>query len=302
MGTPQFALPSLQAVKDGGHAIAAAYAQPPRPAGRGGRLRSSPVALWCDRNGIEVRTPRTLRDERVLAELAGLRPDYIVVAAYGLILPQAVIDIPRLGCINVHASLLPRWRGAAPIQRAIMAGDRETGICIMSMEAGLDTGPVHLSETITLDGIDAGEATDRLSVLGAELLARYLGSPDRFPPLIQSSEGATYASKIAKAECAIDPGRPAEEVARLVRAMAPSPGAWICFRHERIKILCADAVDGEGRPGELLDGRMTIACGRGALRVHRAQRPGRTPLHPKDLVLGFPMEKGEHVEVGRPSG
>lgn len=296
MGTPAFAVPTLDALVSAGHEVVAIYTQPPRPAGRGGRLRPSPVHERALALGIEVATPTSLRPQDRIDALSGLRPDWIVVAAYGMILPKTVLAVPRFGCLNVHGSLLPRWRGAAPVQRAIMAGDAETGICIMDMEAGLDTGPVRLREALPLAGLTTGRAMDALATMGARLMVDVLSDPDAHPAVAQPEQGVTYAEKIDKAEARIDPTKPAVFTARMVIAMSPSPGAWLQVGGERIKVLCADAVDGSGEPGTFVDGRMTLACSDGLLRIHRAQRAGRSPLHPEDLVIGFPIPEGSRVD------
>lgn len=295
MGTPQFAVPTLDALVEAGHEILAVYTQPPRPAGRGGRPRPSPVHQRALALDIEVRHPASLKPQSEIDAIASLRPDWIVVAAYGMILPRVVLALPSRGCLNVHGSLLPRWRGAAPVQRAIMAGDAETGICIMDMEAGLDTGPVRLREAMPLAGMTTGRTMDALAAMGARLMAEVLADPDGHPPVPQPDEGVIYADKIDKREARLDPSRSASELARTVMAMAPSPGAWIEVGGERIRILCADAVEGAGEPGRFVDGRMTLACGEGLLRIHRAQRAGRSPLHPEDLVAGFPIPAGTPV-------
>jgi len=212
-----------------------------------------------------------------------------------MILPGRVLSIPRSGCINVHGSLLPRWRGAAPVQRAILAGDEETGICIMDMEAGLDTGPVRLRGAIPLAGMTTGRAMDALAVLGARLMVETLADPGSRPPVPQPTEGVTHAAKIEKSEARIDPAMDAVQIARTVRAMSPSPGAWMMVGDERIKILCADAIEGSGEPGVFVDDRMTLACGSGLLRIHRAQRPCKSPLHPEDLTSGFPIPRGTRI-------
>lgn len=295
MGTPQFAVPTLDALVEAGHEVLAVYTQPPRPAGRGGRPRPSPVNERATALGIEVRHPASLKPQAEIDAIADLRPDWIVVAAYGMILPRAVLAAPTRGCLNVHGSLLPRWRGAAPVQRAIMAGDAETGICIMDMEAGLDTGPVRLREAMPLAGMTTGRAMDQLADMGARLMVDVLADPAGHPSIPQSQDGVTYAEKIDKREARLDPSRPATELARTVMAMSPSPGAWIEVSGERIRVLCADAVEGAGVPGRFVDGRMTLACGEGLLRIHRAQRPGKSPLHPEDLVAGFPIAAGTFV-------
>jgi len=295
MGTPAFAVPTLDALVAAGHDVVSVHTQPPRPAGRGGRPRRSAVHERAEALGIPVWTPTSLRSDVEIARIEEIAPDWIVVAAYGMILPGRVLSIPRSGCINVHGSLLPRWRGAAPVQRAILAGDEETGICIMDMEAGLDTGPVRLRGAIPLAGMTTGRAMDALAVLGARLMVETLADPGSHPPVPQPTEGVTHAAKIEKSEARIDPAMDAVQIARTVRAMSPSPGAWMMVGDERIKILCADAIEGSGEPGVFVDDRMTLACGSGLLRIHRAQRPCKSPLHPEDLTSGFPIPRGTRI-------
>ncbi len=292
MGTPEFSVPVLQALVDAGHDVVAVYTQPPRRAGRGKALTPSPVQARAEALGIAVKTPATLRDAAAQAEFAGLGADVSVVAAYGLILPRAVLDAPRLGCLNVHASLLPRWRGAAPIQRAILAGDAETGVCIMQMEAGLDTGPVLLEERTPIERTTAGTLTDELSAMGARMMVRVLGDLPGHPPMPQPEAGTTYAAKIDKAEALIDFTVPADAVERQVRAFNPSPGAFFQFAGERIKVLAADVVDFEGAPATVIDAPLTIACGSGALRPVLLQRAGRGAMTPAELLRGFPIPIG----------
>jgi methionyl-tRNA formyltransferase len=247
MGTPDFSVPVLQALVDSGHDVVAAYSQPPRRAGRGKALTPSPVQARAEALEIAARTPVSLRDAAAQAEFAALGADVAVVAAYGLILPRAVLEAPRLGCLNVHASLLPRWRGAAPIQRAILAGDAETGVGIMQMELGLDTGPVRLEGRTPVDGKTAGALTDELSVMGARLMVKVLGDLAAYPAVPQPEDGVTYAPKIDKAEARIDWSRSAVEVERQIRAFNPAPGAFFEFQGERIRVLATDRHPGEGR-------------------------------------------------------
>jgi len=291
MGSPDFAVPSLDALIAAGHEIACVYTQPPRPAGRGKGERKTAVHRRAEELGIEVRCPRTLRDPDEQAKFAALDADLAVVAAYGLILPKAVLEAPRLGCINVHASLLPRWRGAAPIQRAILAGDEVTGVTIMRMEEGLDTGPMLLKRQTDVDRKTAGELTEELALLGADALVEWLENPAT--PVPQPADGVTYANKIDKSEARIDWTRPADEVERQVRALAPSPGAWFEANGERIKLLEA-AVGGDagGDPGQVLDDSLSIGCGTGYLRPLKVQRAGRTPMRIDELLRGFPIPKG----------
>ena len=291
MGSPDFAVPSLDALVGAGHEVVAAYAQPPRPAGRGKAERKTPVQQRAEELGIAVRTPRTLRDAEEQERFRALDADFAVVAAYGLILPTPILDAPKHGCINVHASLLPRWRGAAPIQRAILAGDETSGVTIMKMDEGLDTGPMLLRRELDIRGKNAGQVTDQLAELGAEALLEWLANP--VPPEPQPAEGATYASKIDKAETRIDWFRPAEEIERQVRAFAPAPGAWFEANGERVKLLKAAAgADASGSPGEVLDDCLSIACASGYIRPLMVQRAGRAPMSAGELLRGFPIPKG----------
>jgi methionyl-tRNA formyltransferase len=285
MGTPDFSVPVLEALHQR-HEIVAVYCQPPRPAGRGKADRPSPVQAKAEAFGLPVRHPVSLRNPEAVAEFAALGADVAVVVAYGLILPQAVLDAPRLGCLNIHASLLPRWRGAAPIHRAIMAGDRETGICIMQMEAGLDTGPVLLREAVEIGAEETtAELHDRLSALGARLIAEAL---DRLPlPAVpQATDGVTYAAKIDKVEARVDWTRPAEEVDRLIRGLSPFPGAWVEVNGERVKLLRSRLAEGKGSPGQVLQG-FTIACGEGAVEITEAQREGKRPMPASEVLRGL---------------
>ncbi|RWR06677.1 methionyl-tRNA formyltransferase [Paenirhodobacter populi] len=288
MGTPEFSVPVLEALA-ARHEVAAVYSQPPRPAGRGKKDRPSPVHARAEELGLPVRTPRNLKSAEDRAALAALDADVAVVVAYGLILPQAVLDAPRQGCLNIHASLLPRWRGAAPIHRAIMAGDTETGICVMRMEAGLDTGPVLLREATPIGPTDTtGDLHDRLSTMGARMIIDAL---DRLPDLIpqpQPETGVTYAAKIDKAEARIDWSRPAAELVRHINGLSPFPGAWCEIHGERIKLLRAAPAEGAGTPGKVLHG-FTIACGTGALTVLEAQREGKRPLPAADILRGLTL-------------
>ncbi len=290
MGSPEFAVPTLEALVAAGHEVVAAYTQPPRPAGRGKAERPTAAAERAAALGIPVRTPTSLREGATQREFAGLEADVAVVAAYGLILPQAVLDAPACGCLNVHGSLLPRWRGAAPVQRAIMAGDRVTGVTIMAMEAGLDTGPMLMQRELEIETNNAAQVTEKLAKLGAAMMVEVLaaGMFDGEP----QPEGATYAAKISKAESRIDWTRPAVELERLVRGLAPYPGAWFDHQGERIKLLAAEPAEGDGAPGEVLDARLTVACGDGALRPTLLQREGRAPMGVKALLRGFAMPKG----------
>src|SRR5438067_5605700 len=250
MGSPEFAVPSLDALVEAGHDVVAVYSQPPRPAGRGKGERRTAVHERAEELGIEVRTPKTLRNEEEQTRFRELNADLAVVAAYGLILPKPVLDAPRLGCINVHASLLPRWRGAAPIQRAILAGDETSGVTLMQMDEGLDTGPMLMRHTLDIRGKNAGQVTEEIANIGARLLVQWLDNPAPAEP--QPIAGATYASKIDKAETRIDWSRSAAEIERQVRAFAPSPGAWFEANGERIKLLAAELIDRSAKSGEVL--------------------------------------------------
>ena len=277
MGSPDFAVPSLDALVEAGHQIIAAYCQPPRPAGRGKATSRTAVHQRAEQLGIPVRTPRTLRDADEQARFRGLDADLAVVAAYGLILPGPILEAPKAGCINVHASLLPRWRGAAPIQRAILAGDEASGATIMRMDEGLDTGPMLLQRELDIDGKTAGQVTEKLAQLGAAALIDWLDHPT--PPEPQPDEGVTYAAKISKAEARLDWSASAEQVERQVRAFNPVPGAWFEVIGERIKILdAAVGSDASGKPGEVLDDCLNIACGEGYIRPLNVQRAGRGVL------------------------
>ena len=291
MGSPEFAVPALDALVEAGHEIAAVYCQPPRPAGRGKADRKTVVHQRAEELGLEVRTPRTLRDADEQAKFAALGADLAVVAAYGLILPKAILEAPKMGCVNIHASLLPRWRGAAPIQRAILAGDEGTGVTIMQMDAGLDTGPMLLKCELPLNRKNAGQATEELAKLGATALLEWIAN--RYPPEQQPEEGVTYASKIDKAEARIDWTRRAEEIERQVRAFAPIPGAWFEANGERIKLLDARAGgDAAGKPGEVLDDCLNVAAGEGYVRPLKVQRAGRSAMTVDELLRGFAIPKG----------
>ncbi|PVX31112.1 methionyl-tRNA formyltransferase [Sphingomonas pokkalii] len=295
MGTPDFAVPVLDALVEAGHDIAAAYSQPPRPGGRRGKaLTPSPVHARADALGIEVRTPLSLKGAEEQAALATLGVDVAVVAAYGLILPRAVLAAPRLGCLNVHGSLLPRWRGAAPIERAILAGDAETGVGIMQMEAGLDTGPVRLEGRTPIDRKTAGELRAELSAMGARLMVQVLADFDAYPPIVQPEDGITYASKIDKAEARLDFTRSAVEVERAVRAFNPAPGAFFELNGERFRIHAADLVEASG-PAGMVGEDLLIHCGEGAIRPTSIQRAGRGVMTVADLLRGFPIPAGTQL-------
>ncbi|KJS41296.1 MAG: methionyl-tRNA formyltransferase [Roseovarius sp. BRH_c41] len=296
MGTPDFSVPVLEALVAAGHEVAAVYCQPPRPAGRGKKDRPSPVQARAEALGLPVRHPVSLKEAEAQAEFAALKADVAVVVAYGLILPQAVLDAPARGCLNIHASLLPRWRGAAPIHRAIMAGDAETGICIMQMEAGLDTGPVLLRGAMTIGPQETtGELHDRLSGLGARLIIEALGRLDDLRPVPQSEAGVTYAAKIDKSEARVEWTRPAAEIDRLIRGLSPFPGAWCEVGGERIKLLCSTVADGQGAPGVVLGDGLTVACGTGAVRLLRLQRAGRAAQDADEFLRGMPLPCGTQL-------
>jgi methionyl-tRNA formyltransferase len=291
MGSPAFAVPSLEALVTAGHEVIAVYAQPPRPAGRGKTERKTAVHERAEALGIPVRTPKSLHNEEEQAAFRGLDPDLAVVAAYGLILPKPILDAPKGGCINVHASLLPRWRGAAPIQAAILAGDAASGVTIMQMEEGLDTGPMLLKRELDIRGRNAGQVTDELAKLGAKALVDWLDHPT--PAEEQPAVGATYASKIDKAEARIDWTKPAEEIERQVRAFAPVPGAWFEANGERIKLFEAKlGSDTSGDPGTVLDDCLNIAAGEGYVRPLKLQRAGRAPMSTGELLRGFSIPTG----------
>ncbi|PDQ22667.1 methionyl-tRNA formyltransferase [Mesorhizobium sanjuanii] len=300
MGTPEFSVPTLRAIAEAGHEIIAVYTQPPRAAGRRGlELTPSPVQREAKRLGITVRTPVSLKGEAEQDAFRALRADIAVVVAYGLLLPRPILEAPRSGCLNGHASLLPRWRGAAPIQRAIMAGDAETGMMVMRMEEGLDTGPVAMVEKCAIGpDMTAGDLHDRLMGIGAALmvdaLARLEGNTLTFTT--QATEGVTYAKKIDKAETRVDWTRPAGEVHNHIRGLSPFPGAWcetgIGGRMERLKLLRSTLVEGAGEPGGILDDRLTVACGSGAIRLVEVQRAGGRPAGAQEFLRGAKLEKG----------
>ena len=291
MGTPEFSVPVLEALHTA-HEVVCVYCQPPRPAGRGQQERPSPVHARALALGLPVRHPLRLRDPAEQAAFADLRADVAVVVAYGLILPQPVLDAPRHGCLNIHASLLPRWRGAAPIHRAILAGDAVTGVCIMQMEAGLDTGPVLLSEETAIGAAETtGALHDRLSQMGARLIVQALEGLDRLVAVPQPDEGVTYAAKIDKAEARIDWSRPAAEVARQINGLSPFPGAWCEAPGGRVKMLNALAVPGQGTPGAVLEG-LDVACGTGAVRVLRLQREGKRAMDAAEFQRGAAWAPG----------
>ena len=292
MGTPDFAVPTLDALLAAGHEVVAAYTQPPRPAGRGKALAPSPVQRRAEAAGIEVRTPTSLKGADEQTAFAALALDAAVVAAYGLILPEPVLAAPRFGCLNVHASLLPRWRGAAPIQRAILAGDAMTGVTIMQMERGLDTGPMLAVLPAAIERKTAGALTDELARLGATAMARVLGLLPDVGRLPQREERATYAPKIGKDEARLDFARSAVEVERQVRAFNPAPGAFFEYENERIKVLAAEVSDLSGEPGTVLDHGLVIACAEGSIVPSLVQRAGRAAMMPAELLRGFAIPAG----------
>jgi len=299
MGTPDFAVPALEAVA-AVHEVVAVYCQPPRPAGRGQKPRPAPVQTRAEALGLAVRHPAGLRDPQVQAAFAALNADVAVVVAYGLILPQSVLDAPRQGCLNIHASLLPRWRGAAPIHRAVLAGDTETGVCIMRMEAGLDTGPVLLRAATPIGPEDTtGDLHDRLAGLGAQLIATALDRLDTLRAEPQPDEGVTHAAKIDKSEARVDWMHPADEVDRLIRALSPYPGAWCNAGGERLRLLRSRLSSLRGAPGTVLEGRadrLTVACAAGAVEISLAQRPGKRPMTAAELLRGIKLHAGMRLD------
>jgi len=295
MGTPDFAVPALAALLEARHEVACVYTQPPRPAGRGKKERRTPVHDFAAARGIEVRHPASLRDASEQAAFAALGLDVAVVAAYGLILPKPILDAPRHCCLNIHASLLPRWRGAAPIQRAILAGDRISGVTIMRMDEGLDTGPMLLRESVTIGPkTNAGRLHDDLAAMGARMIVEALAKLEagKLEETPQPEEGVTYAAKIDKAESRIDWSRPAAEIERQLRAFAPLPGAWFELDGERIRALAGSAVSGRGKPGEALDDALTVACGEGAIRLELVQRAGKGAMDTAAFLRGRAVPKG----------
>jgi len=297
MGTPDFAVPTLVTLAGAGHEIAAVYTRAPKPGGRRGlELQPTPVEREARRLGLEVRTPKTLRDAAAQAEFAALDADAAVVVAYGLILPKPILDAPRLGCFNIHASLLPRWRGAAPINRAVMAGDAESGVTIMKMDEGLDTGAMAMAERMTIaPDMTAGELHDRLAPLGADLMLRALGALQRGTLVLtpQPQDGVTYAEKISKDETRIDWAKSARAVHDRIRGLSPFPGAWFELGGVRIKVLRCTRAEGRGPPGKTIDDRLTVACGDGAIRLLHVQRAGKQPMAAEEFLRGTPVEAGE---------
>ena len=294
MGTPDFAVPTLAELIAQGHDIAAVYSQPPRPKGRGMALEPGPVHAFAERAKLPVRTPLSLKSTEEQTAFAALDVDAAIVVAYGLLLPKAVLDAPRLGCFNLHGSLLPRWRGAAPIQRAVMAGDAQTGVMVMRMEEGLDTDPVLMAEKVPVGRKTSGDLAAELSRLGADLMVRALGALERgaVTPQPQSDQGVTYAKKITKDEARIDWGKSAGEIDCLIRGLAPSPGAFTEVKGERLKILNAMPVRDRGEPGEVITDDLTVGCGEGALKLLKVQRAGKGVMEARELLKGFPLPSG----------
>ncbi|MEJ0061961.1 MAG: methionyl-tRNA formyltransferase [Alphaproteobacteria bacterium] len=301
MGTPDFAIPALRALHEAGHAIAAVYSQPPKPSGRGHHIHKSPVHLYAEAQGIPVLTPRSLRGTQEQDEFARLGIDCAVVAAYGLILPQPMLDAPRLGCVNIHASLLPRWRGAAPIHRAILAGDSESGITIMKMDAGLDTGAMLSHRALPIaPAMTAGALHDALAILGAALIAETLPlyAAGKITPEPQPESGVTYAAKLKKEEGAVDWSQPADAIERQIRGFQPWPGTWFKLGDENIKLLAAEIMpDMHAAPGTLL-GDAAVACGKDALRLITVQRPGKAPVSGADFINGLRLKPGAKFDNG----
>ena len=297
MGTPDFAVPTLAELIAQGHEIACVYSQPPRPKGRGMSLEPGPVHKFAESAKLKVRTPLSLKDPDQQAAFAALDLDAAIVVAYGLLLPKPILEAPMLGCFNLHGSLLPRWRGAAPIQRAVMAGDAETGVMVMRMDEGLDTGPVLMAERVPVGRKTSGDLTAELSRLGADLMVRARGALERgaVQPRAQAVEGVTYAKKILKEEARIDWHRSAHEIDCQIRGLAPFPGAFTEANGERLKILYAEPVAGSGKPGVLLDDALTVACGEGALRLNKVQRPGKSAMSAVELLKGFALPRGTQL-------
>ena len=300
MGTPEFSVPALSELLAAGHEIAAVYTRPPARSGRGKKKKPSPVHEFAKAHGLEVRTPKTFKSEKAREAFAALDLDAAMIAAYGLILPQAVLDAPRHGCLNLHASLLPRWRGAAPIQRAIMAGDKQTGVQVMRMEAGLDTGPVLLSETVDIRPDDtAGTLHDRLSLVAGQLAPRALAALARgaLVETPQSEDGVVYAHKITPEEARIDWARPAAEVDCHIRGLSPYPGAWFEAGGARVKALFSRLAEGAGAPGDILgtDGKLIVACGEGAVELVTLQRAGKRPQGAAKFLRGYPLSVGDRL-------
>ena len=297
MGTPDFAVPTLAELIAQGHDIAAVYSQPPRPKGRGMALEPGPVHAFAERAKLVVRTPLSLKTTEEHAAFAALNLDAAIVVAYGLLLPKAILEAPRLGCFNLHGSLLPRWRGAAPIQRAVMAGDAETGVMVMRMEEGLDTGPVLMAERVAVGRKTSGDLAAELSRLGADLIVRAMGALERgaVTPQPQPEQGVTYAKKISKDEARIDWSKSAGEIDCLIRGLAPVPGAYTEVKGERLKVLYALPVNDRGEAGEVITDDLTVACGEGALKLLKIQRAGKDVMEARELLKGFPLPPGSKL-------
>ena len=296
MGSPEFSVPTLQALMDSDHEVVAVYSQPPRAAGRGKKERPTPVHALAEAAGLEVRTPLNFKDPKEVAEFAALNADIAVVIAYGLILPQALLDAPKFGCVNLHASLLPRWRGAAPIHRAIMAGDSETGVCLMQMEAGLDTGPVLAKVTAPINRqTTTGELHQVLAELSAKLLVENLDQIETLTPVTQADEGVIYADKISKSESEINWGKSADEVKNHIHGLSPFPGAWSTFRGERIKFHQVENTVAHADAGNVIDDQFSIACGSEAIRPITLQREGKRAMPASEVLRGLEFNIGDHL-------
>ena len=297
MGTPKFSVPALKALDQSKHQICAVYSQPPRPSGRGKKLNFSDVHKEALDLGLTVHTPRNFKSEKDQKIFRELKADIAIVVAYGLILPSQILSSPKFGCVNIHASLLPRWRGAAPIQRAIMEGDDETGICIMKMDNGLDTGPVLSSRKIQIKENDTAKIlSERLSLLGSNLIVEVLDNLPDYKVQMQSTHGITYASKIHKSEAKIDWSLPAQTIDRKIRALSPFPGAWTEINGERVKLLASKVVDEEHEAGMVLDTGFSIACGQKAIEITEAQRPGKSAQKSDVFLQGFRLQKGRKLD------
>jgi methionyl-tRNA formyltransferase len=298
MGSPDFSVPTLEAILAAGHDVACVYSQPPRPAGRGKQLTKTAVHDAAERHGIEVRTPENFKAAADREAFAALKLDTAVVVAYGLLLPKAVLDAPRLGCFNIHGSILPRWRGAAPIHRAVMAGDKVTGVQVMKMDVGLDTGPVMLTATTPISEDDTtGDVHDRLSALGAGLMVEGLALLEAGPLQLQAqaADGVTIACKVSPAEARIEWARPAVNVSAHIRGLSPFPGAWFDLDGQRIKVMRAKAEPGRGEPGEVLDDGLLVACESGAVRLTRLQKAGKGQMTAEEFQRGTRISRGRHL-------
>ena len=297
MGTPNFSVPALKALAQSNHQICAVYSQPPRPAGRGKKLRLSDVHKEALDLGLTIHNPTSFKSDKDRTIFRKLKADIAIVVAYGLILPNQILSAPKFGCLNIHASLLPRWRGAAPIQRAIMEGDDETGVCIMKMEEGLDTGPVLSSRKIQIKENDNAKIlSERLSLVGSKLIVEVLDALSEFKAYSQSAAGVTYARKIEKSETKIDWSLPAKTINRKIRALSPFPGAWTEINGERIKLLASKVINKENEPGMILDKGFSIACGQKAVEITEAQRPGKSAQKSDVFLRGFRLQKGSKLD------